>query len=134
MSIFDGVIYNDRLLPVTDYLITSAFNNHHHFTQSEVVVMPSYIQDHSSNVYLTASISRNSALYQNPAQLASHPALTYVGQVGELRDVQLLSVSRDEWPRVQGDVLGYLDGLDGVQRVDVQAAPHMRAKRDVSDL
>ncbi|KAI0810827.1 hypothetical protein BC629DRAFT_1280879, partial [Irpex lacteus] len=76
----------------------------------------------------------NSAFYQNPAQLASHPALTHVGQVGQLRDVQLLSAPRESWSRIEGDVLSSLNGLDGVQRVEVQQPPRTRAKRDAEDL
>ncbi|KAI0085930.1 hypothetical protein BDY19DRAFT_386052 [Irpex rosettiformis] len=96
--------------------------------------MSSYAQDYNSYVYLTVTVSPNSSLYQNPTQLASHPALTYIGQVGQLRDVQLLSAPRDGWSRVEGDVISSLNGLDGVRRVDVQQSPHTRTKRDISDL
>ncbi|KAI0344968.1 hypothetical protein BDW22DRAFT_1353787 [Trametopsis cervina] len=92
-----------------------------------------HAQDHTSNVYLAVTISPNSPLYQNPDQLASHPALTYVGQVGELRDIQLLSTPRSGWSTMQEDVISALNGLNGVRRVDVQE-PRTRAKRDVSDL
>lgn len=93
-----------------------------------------HIQDHSANVYITVTVSSSSSLYQHPEQLVSHPALNYIGQVGQLRDIQLLSVPREEWEHVQGDVLSNLNGLQGVTRVDVQEPPRTRSKRDVSDL
>ena len=63
-----------------------------------------------------------------------HSALNHIGQMGQLRDVQLLSVPREDWARVQGDVLSSLNGLQGVRRVDVQDPPRMRTKRDTADL
>lgn len=93
-----------------------------------------HIQDHGANVYLAVTISPNSPLFQHPEQLAVHPALTHVGQVGELRDVQLLSVPRENWSGAQNDVMSSLNGVDGVKRVDVQDPPRMRAKRDAADL
>ena len=92
------------------------------------------IQDHNANVYLAVTLSSSSALYQNPQDLAAHPALTHIGQAGQLRDVQLLSVPRDDWERVQSDVLSKLNSLHGVSRVDVQEPPRMRSKRDMGDL
>lgn len=85
--------------------------------------------DHDSNVYLTVTLSPTSPAYSNPEVLTSHPSLTHVGSVGEMRDVQLLSVPRNSWNRVQGDVLSMLNGLAGVRRVDVQQPPRTRVKR-----
>lgn len=93
-----------------------------------------HIQDHNANVYLAITISPASPSYQNPEQLAVHPALTYIGPVGQLRDVQTFSVPREDWGRVQGDVLRQLSDLPGVQRVDVQEPPRQRAKRGLEDL
>jgi len=50
-----------------------------------------------------------------------------------MQDVQLLSVPKDEWSRVQGDVMGLLGGLEGVGRVDVQEV-RRRYKRDGEEL
>ena len=93
-----------------------------------------HMQDHNANVYLTVTVSQSSPLYQNPNLLACHSALTHVGQVGQLRDVQLLSVPRGDWDHVQGDVFSALNSLQGVRRVDVQDPPRLRAKRDEADL
>jgi hypothetical protein len=94
----------------------------------------SHVQDHSSNVYIAVTVSPNSALYQNPSQLAVHPSLTHIGQVGELRDVQLLYTPRQGWSDTQGQIMGALQGMDGVRRVDLQDPPRTRAKRDTADL
>lgn len=93
-----------------------------------------HIQDHDANIYLTVTVSSGSPLYHNPEQLVTQPALTHIGAVGQLRDVQLLSVPREEWNRVQGDVLRKLNSMQGVLRVDVQEPPRMRSKRDTGDL
>ncbi|KAI0933419.1 hypothetical protein AcV5_005566 [Taiwanofungus camphoratus] len=86
--------------------------------------------NHQENVYLAATIASSSRFFDNPAALASiHPSLTYIGIVGQMRDVQLLSVPRESWQRIQGEVLGSLNGLDGIRRVDVQDSPRARVKR-----
>ncbi|TFL07906.1 hypothetical protein BDV98DRAFT_521140 [Pterulicium gracile] len=79
---------------------------------------------------LAVTLQSSSSLMTNPAELATaHDSLTHVGQVGELSDVQLVSVPSTEWDAVKGDVLGALMGMDGVVRVEVQKAKQ-RAKRD----
>ncbi|GBE82830.1 hypothetical protein BKA93DRAFT_522463 [Sparassis latifolia] len=90
--------------------------------------------NHDENVYLTVTITSSSPFAVNPAALVVHPSLTHLGMVGQLRDVQLLSVPRESWPRLQGEVLSALNALDGVRRVDVQDPPRMRAKRGGDEL
>ncbi|CDO71921.1 hypothetical protein BN946_scf184940.g68 [Trametes cinnabarina] len=57
-----------------------------------------------------------------------------LGRVGQLQDVQLLSVPRASWPSVQGELLDSLNALPGVLRVDVQEKPRTRAKRGGDEL
>ncbi|KAH9857466.1 hypothetical protein C2E23DRAFT_719566 [Lenzites betulinus] len=91
-------------------------------------------QNHDENVYLTITLSPTSALHENPDGLAVHALISRLGRVGELRDVQLLSVPRASWPRVQGEVTDALTALPGVLRVDVQDQPRRRAKRGGDEL
>lgn len=90
--------------------------------------------DHSTNVYLAVTVSPTSQLFSQPEHLATHPSISHLGPVGQLEDIQLLSVPRASWGRVQGEVLAQLNSLNGVQRVDVQDAPRQRVKRGAEDL
>ncbi|KAI0668332.1 hypothetical protein C8Q78DRAFT_1071259 [Trametes maxima] len=92
------------------------------------------VQNHEENVYLTVTVSPTSAVHNNPDGLAVHPLLKHLGRVGELQDVQVLSVPRVNWPSVQGAVLDALNALPGVLRVDVQEKPKSRAKRGGDEL
>ena len=84
----------------------------------------------NSNVYLAVTLARSSPFYTNPSSLStSHPAIDHVGNVGQLPDVQLFSVPKVEWNSQQQDILSFLKGSKGVQRVDVQS-PKMRSKRE----
>ncbi|PCH38529.1 hypothetical protein WOLCODRAFT_97271 [Wolfiporia cocos MD-104 SS10] len=85
--------------------------------------------NHDDNVYLAVTVAPSSRFVGDPDALAVHPSLTHLGIVGQMRDVQLLSVPRESWPRLQGDVLAALNTLDGVKRVDVQDPPRARVKR-----
>lgn len=88
-----------------------------------------YVLNHVENVYLAVTVAPSSRLLENLVELEVHPSLSHMGNVGQLRDVQLLSVPRESWPRIQGEVLSSLNSLDGVRRVDVQDPPRARAKR-----
>jgi len=85
--------------------------------------------NHDDNVYLAVTVSPSSRFMANPERLAVHPSLTHLGIVGQLRDVQLLSTPRANWPHSQGEILASLNELDGVKHVDVQDPPRMRVKR-----
>ncbi|KAH9890488.1 hypothetical protein C8Q73DRAFT_128173 [Cubamyces lactineus] len=91
-------------------------------------------QNHEENVLLTVTLSPTSALHNDPDGLAIHPLITRLGRVGELQDVQILSVPRESWTQVQGELLDALKSLPGVLRVDVQERPKMRAKRGGDEL
>ena len=93
--------------------------------------MAQHVLDHDTFVYLTVTLAPSSPALADPALLTrAHPSLAHLGAVGELRDVQLLSVPKNAWAAAQGPVLAALHGTAGVQRVDVQGAPRTRAKRD----
>lgn len=84
----------------------------------------------NSNIYLAVTLARSSPFYTNPSQLsAPYSAVNHVGNVGQLPDVQLFSVPRIEWDSQRQDILSFLKGSEGVQRVDVQS-PKTRSKRD----
>ncbi|KAI1790447.1 hypothetical protein LXA43DRAFT_973632 [Ganoderma leucocontextum] len=87
-----------------------------------------------NNVLITVTLSPTSALYSSPDGLLVHPLLTRLGHVGELQDVQVLSVPRESWFQAQGEVFGALNALSGVLRVDVQDQPRTRAKRRADEL
>ena len=91
-------------------------------------------QQMQDNVLITVTLSPTSALYSSPDGLIVHPLLTRLGRVGELQDVQVLSVPRDNWSQTQGDVLSALNALPGVLRVDVQDPPRTRTKRGGDEL
>lgn len=81
--------------------------------------------DFTSNVYLTVT-----ALRASQALLASvHPAVSYVGTVGSLEDVHIVSVAKSQWSGNDSDIFGRLNGVAGVVGVEVQQEPRRRAKR-----
>jgi hypothetical protein len=84
----------------------------------------------NSNIYLAVTLARTSPFNTNPSGLSAfHPAVNHVGNVGQLSDVQLFSVPKVEWDSQQQNILSFLKGSEGVQRVDVQS-PKTRSKRD----
>lgn len=87
------------------------------------------LRDYTAHVYLAVYISKLSDLKNNPSFLSSaHPSVTYLGQVGALDDVQLVTVPRADWEGNMNEMLGGLKSLPGVTRVEVQEAKQ-RAKR-----
>lgn len=86
------------------------------------------------NVLITVTVSPTSALFNSPDGLLVHPLLTRLGQVGELQDVQALSIPRASWAQAQAEVFGALNALPGVLRVDLQDPPRTRAKRRGDEL
>lgn len=94
-----------------------------------------HVLDHAANVYLTVTVAPATPALASPAQaLAVHPAVSYVGPVGALPDVVLLSVPRARWDDVREGVLSAVKGVQGVRRVDVEDPPRMRAKRGIDEL
>ncbi|KAA1467667.1 hypothetical protein DENSPDRAFT_257622 [Dentipellis sp. KUC8613] len=88
--------------------------------------------DYATHTYLAVTLAPSSPYLSNPASISTlHPGLTHVGQVGELPDVQIFGIPKEEWARANGDITTALLAKhnEGVLRVDVQA-PKGRAKRD----
>jgi hypothetical protein len=98
------------------------------------MLTPPHALDFDANTYISVTLDPSSASFGSPNVLASHDAIQYVGPVGQLADVQLLSVTKTEWPAVQADVLGWLKNKPGVVHVEVQAPPRTRAKRGIEEL
>lgn len=90
--------------------------------------------DYTANTYLAVSLSPSSPYLQDPSALSTaHPALTHVGQLGQMRDVQLLSIPISDWDHTEHDVIKSLNAQQGVIRVDVQVAKR-RTKRGEEEL
>lgn len=90
--------------------------------------------NYDTNTYLAVTLSSSSPFFQQPAALAQvHPAVAHVGQVGQMKDVQLFSVAKFEWEKISGDVLSKLEKSEGVGRVDVQE-PAQRSRRGSDEL
>ncbi|KAF7314563.1 p-loop containing nucleoside triphosphate hydrolase protein [Mycena kentingensis (nom. inval.)] len=90
--------------------------------------------NHATHTYLALTLPPSSAYMQNPATLEQlYPKAAYVGQVGALKDVQLVSVPKTEWesPGMKDKI--YDAFKDVVVRVDVQE-PKQRAKRGGDEL
>ncbi|KAG5350331.1 hypothetical protein J132_09753 [Termitomyces sp. J132] len=86
------------------------------------------------NTYLTVTLSSSSPFFVEPAQLAMvHPAVTHVGQVGQMQDVQIFSVPTLEWDSIHKDVLEKLSKANGVGRIDVQKV-EARSRRRSDEL
>lgn len=92
------------------------------------------MMDFSANAYLTITTAPGSAVANNPSLLAVHPSVTSLGKVGELTDVQIISVPRNVWVESKDTIVQYLNALDGVRRVEVQDPPRTRAKRGGDEL
>ncbi|KIJ32420.1 hypothetical protein M422DRAFT_783421 [Sphaerobolus stellatus SS14] len=89
--------------------------------------------DFTSNAYLTIYLSPSSTYLADLASLSYiHPALSYVGPVGVMKDVQILGVQKPEWNQAQDDILIALRGKlgEGIERVEVQEEPKPRTKRN----
>lgn len=92
--------------------------------------------NYQTNTYLAVTLASSSPYYNNPAALAAiHPSVTHVGPVGQLPDVQLLSISKQDWerPGISDEVMAFLNGRAGASRVDIQT-PKQRVKRGGDEL
>lgn len=90
--------------------------------------------DYNANTYLAVTLSPASPYFQDPSALAkAHPSAIHVGQVGEMKDVQLIGVPKQQWDSAQSDILQFLKGQEGIRSVDVQAVK-ARSKRGGDEL
>jgi hypothetical protein len=96
---------------------------------------PQHKLDFGAHTYIAVTLDRAAGAQLEPRDLAAaHGRAAYVGPVGELADVQLVSVPRDAGPDAEADVLGWLKARSGVVHVEVQAPPRTRAKRGGAEL
>jgi hypothetical protein len=99
------------------------------------MLTPPKVLNFDANAYISVTLDPSAASFGSPATLAAgHNAVEYVGPVGQLADVQLVSVPKDQWPAAQADVLGWLKSRPGVVHVEVQGPPRTRAKRGGDEL
>ncbi|KAJ3760626.1 hypothetical protein EV360DRAFT_39356 [Lentinula raphanica] len=86
------------------------------------------------NTYVAVTLTPTSPFVNTPSMLSNvHPSLTHVGQVGQLHDVQLVSVPKDDWNHIGDDILASLKGSEGVASVSVQEL-RQRTKRGDDEL
>jgi hypothetical protein len=90
--------------------------------------------DYAINNYISVTLSPRSSLRSSPDRLAQHPAVSYVGLVGELQDVQLVSVPKADWAEKEADVLEWLKARDGVIQVNIHSDQKTRARRGGGEL
>ncbi|KAJ7069572.1 hypothetical protein C8F01DRAFT_977204 [Mycena amicta] len=86
-----------------------------------------------ANTYLAITIPASSSYMHSPASLQKlHPAATYVGQVGAMTDVQLVSIPKAQWESsdTRAEIL---EAFKAAGKVDIQE-PKQRAKRGPDEL
>ncbi|KDR82032.1 hypothetical protein GALMADRAFT_240468 [Galerina marginata CBS 339.88] len=90
--------------------------------------------NHDANSYIAVTFSPASPFLDSPSSLGEmYPGLFYHGQVGELSDVHLYSMPNENWMDARDEVLGGLNGHDGVLDVEEQI-PRQRVKRGGDEL
>lgn len=95
--------------------------------------MPQHL-DYASNVYLAVSLTPSSTYTSTPISLANYPSVSSIGNVGELQDVKLLSIPKDEWNTAGEDIMDALKGdKENILQVFVQE-PKTRKKRGGDEL
>lgn len=86
--------------------------------------------DYESTTYIAISVHPQSLFSSSPETLdIPHPLATFVGPVGSLDNVYLLSVRKPDWKDHSDEIISRLEGSAGVSRVDVQTTKQ-RAKRE----
>ncbi|KAL1744285.1 hypothetical protein HDZ31DRAFT_39023 [Schizophyllum fasciatum] len=81
----------------------------------------------AANVYVALTLASSIEPSSVPSTAGLTSSLNHVGPVGQLRDVQLYSIPKDQW---SDEIAARLKGTNGVMHIDVQAEPKQRAKRD----
>ncbi|PPQ91786.1 hypothetical protein CVT25_000431 [Psilocybe cyanescens] len=90
--------------------------------------------NHETNGYLAVTFAPTSSFLASPSSLSNtYPGLQYHGQVGELSDVHLYSMSKNIWLSARDNVLGGLQSDADVLHVEEQV-PRQRAKRGGDEL
>lgn len=87
--------------------------------------------DYHSNVYLAVSLTSSSLYSNTPISLTTYPSVSSLGNVGQLTDVKLLSVPKDQWQNFGEDILQLLrNDKENILRVDVQTPARRRKRGD----
>lgn len=90
--------------------------------------------NHDINIYLAVSLAPSSQYSTSRIDLPSYPSVSDIGPVGQLSDVKLLSIPKDEWENAGENILETLrQDKQNVLRVDVQM-PKTRKKRGTDEL
>lgn len=85
--------------------------------------------NYGENVYIAVTLTPNSAYMYSPIVLPDYPSVMHVGNVGELQNVKLLSVPKNDWLAIRSDVLRMLCGdKTNIEDVEVQV-PKLRTRR-----
>ncbi|THH02547.1 hypothetical protein EW145_g6733 [Phellinidium pouzarii] len=88
--------------------------------------------DYNANVYVAVELTPSSLYSNTPISLAAYPSLSHAGNVGELTDVKLLSIPKNEWQGIGEDILQILrEDTENVLRVYVQ---EQRSRKKRGDL
>ncbi|KAJ3486340.1 hypothetical protein NLI96_g4317 [Meripilus lineatus] len=88
--------------------------------------------DWYNRVYLTLTFAQYSPYFMNPSSIGvgiESLNVRHEGQVGEVKDVQLVSVSKSDWAASQTEILTMLSNLAGISRVEIQEPPRQRLWR-----
>ncbi|KAK7438464.1 hypothetical protein VKT23_018077 [Stygiomarasmius scandens] len=87
--------------------------------------------DYEHNVYIAVTLDPTSSLFSNPSVLSNiHSALMYVGPVGKLKDVHLVSFGKEEWNEHVEEIIQLIKGCEGINKVDVQEVKHLTKRND----
>ncbi|KAF9006638.1 hypothetical protein BDQ17DRAFT_1352121 [Cyathus striatus] len=81
----------------------------------------SHTPNYEENHYLAVTFVEMSPFLNAPEALAKlNPPLEYAGQVGQLEQVHLYSLTNNDWGAVGVEIFTALIQTDGVMRVDLQ--------------
>ncbi|TFK46403.1 hypothetical protein OE88DRAFT_916771 [Heliocybe sulcata] len=90
--------------------------------------------NHDATTYLTVTLASSISPSSLPSSLNVNAeaavALDYLGNVGELKDVHLVGVPKEQWETWGSEIVQRLQARPGVTAVQVVAAPSTRRKRD----
>lgn len=93
-----------------------------------------HAMNHLTHTYLSVSLADNSPFFFTPGALSSiYPSMEYQGQVGELSDIHLYRIPKEDWSNSGDYIMNHLRGTDGVVHVQVQA-PRQRVRRGEEEL
>ncbi|EFI28486.1 hypothetical protein CC1G_14018 [Coprinopsis cinerea okayama7 len=89
--------------------------------------------DRANNAYFVVTLSQSGSLYTSPGSLAEqHPALSYVGRVGELEDTHVYSTPLNQEDVVSQFLKERRGGGEGIIHISIpeETVLEKRKKRD----